>query len=162
MSDISEDEINKLLTCTKKLAQNIYFVKQELPLQPEKEHFSTAIDYVDINERREYFIQELVYSVTSWVYNNKKVKEIYDQRLVEVDGDLGNAMNFIASLAASKFRPGFPQGQMGELLLFNLLQEFFNAAPLLRKQRKARPLNAEVCRLDVLLKELQQLQNDIE
>lgn len=34
---------------------------------------------------------------------------------------------------ALKFRKGCPQGQYGELLLFNFIQHFFKAAPLLRK-----------------------------
>lgn len=36
-------------------------------------------------------------------------------------------------MAREKFRSGFPQGQFGELLLFNLIQYFFKAPPVLRK-----------------------------
>lgn len=134
MNDISEDDVKKILTCTKKLVSNMFWLKQDLSVKPIKEHYITAIDYVDIMERREFFLQELVATVTSWVYSKNKVKSLIDERLEEVDGDLGNAVNFITTLSYSKFRPGHPQGQMGELLLFNLLQAYFGAAPLLRKQ----------------------------
>lgn len=51
------------------------------------------------------------------------------------NGDLSNATTFLTTQAFSKFRPGFPQGQFGELLLFNFIQHFFRAVPMLRKQR---------------------------
>lgn len=134
MNDISEDDVKKILTCTKKLVSNMFWLKQDLSIEPDKEHYISAIDYVDIMERREFFLQELVSTVTSWVYSKNKVKSLIDERLKEVDGDLGNAATFITTLSFSKFRPGHPQGQMGELLLFNLLQAYFDSAPLLRKQ----------------------------
>jgi len=37
------------------------------------------------------------------------------------------------NLVEEKFRRGHPQGQFGELLLFNFIQYFFSAPPLLRK-----------------------------
>jgi hypothetical protein len=56
------------------------------------------------------------------------------EKLVDVEGDISNASTFLATLAFSKFRPGNVQGQFGELLLFNFVQHFFQAVPLLRKQ----------------------------
>jgi hypothetical protein len=48
-------------------------------------------------------------------------------------GDFPNAASYILELARAKFRKGYPQGQFGELLLFNFLEHFFEAPPLLRK-----------------------------
>lgn len=58
---------------------------------------------------------------------------MFDERLK--DTNFGNALNFITNQAYSKFRPGHPQGQFGELLLFNLIQHYYKATPILRKQR---------------------------
>ncbi len=127
-----ETEIKKMLSSTQKLFNHIYWFKQDFGLLPPKEHIGSAINYTDIKERREDFLKELTHTITSWVYNNQKQKEIFDNRLQETD--LANAASFLTDLARSKFRPNKPQGQFGELLLFNFIQYFFEAAPLLRKQ----------------------------
>jgi hypothetical protein len=72
-------------------------------------------------------------TIISWVYNKVHVKRIIDERL-SLTGDPGNAANHLTNLAYAKFRNERPQGQFGELLLFNFVQHFFRAAPLLRKQ----------------------------
>ena len=58
---------------------------------------------------------------------------MFNERLK--DTNFGNALNFITNQAYSKFRTGHPQGQFGELLLFNLIQHYYKATPILRKQR---------------------------
>ena len=58
----------------------------------------------------------------------KKVKEILEERMKLSHGDVANASSFLTTQAFSKFRPGLPQGQFGELLLFNFIQHFFKAA----------------------------------
>lgn len=135
MSDVPEVDLDEILTFTKQLIKNVYWVKQELSVKPDKEHHAVAINYVDLKERRDFFLQELVATVTSWVYSKKKFRAILDDRLAMTNGDEGNAAAFISNLASSKFRKGHPQGQMGELILFNFIQAFFQAVPLLRKQR---------------------------
>ena len=135
MSNVSEVDIEEILTCTEQLIKNVYWVKQDLSVKPDKDHHAVAINYVDLKERRDFFLQELVATVTSWVYSKKKYRTILDERLAITKSDEGNAATFISTLASSKFRDGHPQGQMGELLLFNFIQAFFQAVPLLRKQR---------------------------
>lgn len=135
MGDNVDVVIDSLLTHTKSLLNHIYWVKQDFSLNPNKEHIATAINYTDISERRIDFVNELVNTIVSWVYNKHKIKHIIDDRLKECNGDYGNANAFLTSKAFSKFRPGYPQGQFGELLLFNFIQYFFGAVPILRKQR---------------------------
>jgi hypothetical protein len=136
MSDeINEEIIKKLLTHTESLINQIYWFKDDFNFQPSKEHIGAAINYTDIHERKDDFLKEVVYTVASWVYSNAKSKKIIDERLTKVNGDHGNASSFLTTQAFSKFRPGHPQGQFGELLLFNFIQYFFGAVPLLRKQR---------------------------
>ena len=78
---------------------------------------------------------KLVDTIAAWVYNKKKAKNIIAYKLETTGDDIGNAATFLTRQAFSKFRPGYPQGQFGELLLFNFIQYFFEAVPLLRKQR---------------------------
>lgn len=130
--DITQEKIKHLLSSTDKLFNHIYWFKQDLGLLPHKEHIGSAINYSDIKERREDFLKELSLTITSWVYNNQKQKELFDNRQKETD--FANAASFLTDSARSKFRPNRPQGQFGELLLFNFIQYFFEAAPLLRKQ----------------------------
>lgn len=126
---------DKFLTHTQHLLNHIYWFKQDLEIQPSKDHIGTAINYTDIASRKDDFLRELVNTIASWVYSKNKSKQIIDKRLAETNNDYANASTFIATQAFRKFRPGNPQGQFGELLLFNFIQYFFGSVPLLRKQR---------------------------
>lgn len=123
------------LSHTESLINHVFWFKQEFEVKPEKEHIGSSIQWTDITDRKHDFLKELVNTVVSWVYNREKCKEIVEQRLKTSGVDTGNAYSFLTTQAFSKFRPGHPQGQFGELLLFNFIQFFFAAAPLLRKQR---------------------------
>lgn len=126
--------MDKYLTHTEGIANHIFWFYEDLDLLPKKNHHGLAINYSDIKERKDDFLSELINTVVSWVYNNNKTKTLVDERVKE-SGDFGNAVNFITNLAFNKFRKGHPQGQFGELLLFNLLQHYYKAVPVLRKQR---------------------------
>ena len=128
-------DINDLLSHTESLIKYVYWFKQEFDLEPKKEHIGSSIQWTDIEDRRHDFLKELVLTVVTWVYSKDKSRKIVEQRLKNVEGDIGNAYSFLTTQAFSKFRPGHPQGQFGELLLFNFIQFFFQAVPLLRKQR---------------------------
>ena len=135
MSGLSEGEVNELLSYTEGVLGHIYWAQQEFSVSPQKDHIATAINFNDISERRSDFLKELINTITSWVYGKEKIKSIIEDRLTVVNGDFANAYSFLTTHAFSKFRPGNPQGQFGELLLFNFLQYFFQAIPMLRKQR---------------------------
>ena len=130
--DITQENIKTMLSSTNKLFNHIFWFRQDIGLFPKKKHIGSVINYNDIKERRDDFLQELTYTITSWVYNNQKQSELFQKRFQETD--LANATAFLTDLARSKFRADRPQGQFGELLLFNFIQYFFYAAPLLRKQ----------------------------
>lgn len=133
--EITKEMVDELITHTESLINHIYWFKQDFNIPPTKEHIGTAITYTDIQERKDDFLKELVNTVADWVYSKSKSKKIVDERMSVVNGDIANASLFLATQAFSKFRPGYPQGQFGELLLFNFIQYFFEAVPLLRKQR---------------------------
>lgn len=135
MQNSNDVTISGLLTHTQSLINHVYWVKQEFEVEPNGEHIATAINFSDISERRSDFLKELINTISGWVYSKEKARKIIDDRLQQVEGSFLNASSFLTTQAFSKFRPGNPQGQFGELLLFNFIQYFFKAAPLLRKQR---------------------------
>lgn len=130
---MTEIEIEAMLSNTESFMNHVYWVQQYFPVQPSKNHCGVAINFNDINERRYDFLSELRKTVTSWVYSKAAQSKIFQERLLDSGNDLGNAVEHLSSLARRKFRKGYPQGQFGELLLFNFLQYFFKSPPLLRK-----------------------------
>lgn len=138
MSDqliISEERIKDFLSHTKSLVNHVYWFTHDLSLMPNEEHYGATINFTDIKLRDVDFLNELINTITSWIYSKQQVGKIIKERLIETNNDISNAYTFLASHAFSKFRVGHPQGQFGELLLFNLIQHFFEAVPLLRKMR---------------------------
>lgn len=111
----------------------MFWFEQDISTPKAASHRGVAIKYLDIKELRDGFIRELKSTATSWVYSKSKYKKIFDEELLKRSGDIQNTAAYIAEVADKKFRKGHPQGQYGELLLFNLIQHFFKAPPLLRK-----------------------------
>ena len=130
---ISEADIDSLLVCTDPLLHNVYTFDCSGHAMPGKSHRVAAIAHQDVFERRVDFLRELRNTVSSWVYSKKKYTQLYNDELAARGYDVQNVASHIQSLISEKFRKGYPQGQFGELLLFNLLQHFFKAAPMLRK-----------------------------
>jgi|GEM_PF-299937 hypothetical protein len=132
------DIVKKLLTHTDSLMNHVYWVKQKFDILPDRDHIATSINYVDLKEFRHEFLNEIVKTVCEWVYSNKKAKKIIDEYMNEEKRSYLNAHSALINLAFSKFRKVdgqevYSQGQFGELLLFNFIQHFFSAVPLLRK-----------------------------
>jgi len=134
-AEITKQTIYELISHTESLINHIYWFKQDFNIPPTKDHIGISIAYTDIQERKDDFLDELVNTVVAWVYSKSETQRIVNDRLSIVNGDFANAYCFLTTQAFSKFRPGHPQGQFGELLLFNFIQYFFEAVPLLRKQR---------------------------
>jgi hypothetical protein len=131
---MNESELKKLLTHTDMLMNHVFWVKQEFGLNPNKEHHGTCINYTDIKERKDDFLKELINTIADWVYSKPKARQIINSRMKET-GSQSNASTFLTQNAFRKFRRGHSQGQFGELLLFNFIQHFFQAVPILRKMR---------------------------
>ncbi|HBO93618.1 MAG TPA: hypothetical protein DEP04_08060 [Dehalococcoidia bacterium] len=126
-------KFNHLLTNTSSLMNQIYWFQQYVKKPAAASHRTVSIKYVDIKEKRDEFIRELKSTAISWVYSQAKFKELLDSELLKRGDDFLNATSYIHEIAQQKFRHGCPQGQFGELLLFNFIQHFFSAPPLLRK-----------------------------
>jgi hypothetical protein len=134
---MTPEDLEKLLSCTKMFMNHVHWVQQSFNLIPSRDHFGTSINFVDLQEFREEFCSELVNTIPEWVYNNAKATTIIDDLIAEGRSGL-NAQTAFAMKTFEKFRNSDArditlQGQFGELLLFNFLQAFFDALPLLRK-----------------------------
>jgi len=134
---ITEEEIEKLLSCTKMFMNHVHFVQQSFNLLPDKKHFGTCINYVDLQEFREEFCLELIRTIPEWFYSQTKAANILNTLITEGRSSQ-NAQAALITLTFDKFRNSSTdklliQGQFGELLLFNFLQSFFKCVPLLRK-----------------------------
>lgn len=117
---------------------HVYWVRQEFDVAPKKQHVASCINYVDLQEYREEFCEELVNTIPEWIYSNQKAADIVDRMITEEGRSDRNAQSALRTVTFQKFRNSatedvFIQGQFGELVLFNLLQVFFDAVPLLRK-----------------------------
>ncbi|MEQ8182759.1 HamA C-terminal domain-containing protein [Marinobacter salarius] len=130
---LSENQIKELLADTSSFLQHVHYFIHDLPPSQGASARGVAINIVDLAEKKDDFLRELRNTVCSWVYSKSRYKELFDRELKARGYDAQNAASQIDNLARSKFRRGFPQGQFGELLLFNFIQYFFEAAPILRK-----------------------------
>lgn len=133
MVDISEEFIDGLLANTSVLFDNIYAFECTMHSMPGRSHRGLTVTHQDLLERRDDFINELRNTMCAWVYSKSKYKIIIDQAISERGGDVQNAYSFVQQSVRQKFRRGYPQGQFGELLLFNIIQHYFSAVALLRK-----------------------------
>lgn len=124
-------DTEKLLANTQAFIDTMYVVREDFSLIPSKEHIGTCINYSDLIEMREEFIEELTHTVTQFVYSKGTQEKLIDQ--FSQSRDQTAAHSKLIKRAKSKFRTTYLQGQFSELLLFNLLQHYFKAAPLLRK-----------------------------
>jgi hypothetical protein len=134
---MTEEEIKQLTTCTRMLMNHVHWVQQSFNLLPDRQHFGTCINYIDRQEYRDDFCKELVNTVPEWVYNQSKAAMVLD-KFVEDGRSALNAQAAFTQHTFDKFRNRdsrdlTSQGQFGELLLFNFLQSFFHAVPVLRK-----------------------------
>lgn len=130
---LTGEQVQALLANTDSLINHVHHFTHELERPPGAYHRGTAINTVDLAEKREDFLRELRNTVNNWVYSKSRYTDLFNEALQERGYDIQNAASHIEWLARSKFRRGHPQGQFGELLLFNFLQFFYNAPPILRK-----------------------------
>jgi hypothetical protein len=137
--DISMNDLNQLKSHTKSLMNHVHFVQQSFNLVPKNNHIGTCINYVDLTEYRDEFCEELVNTIPEWIYNQQKAAKIISDFITQEGRSNTNANSKLRQETFKKFRNRtglldlVAQGQFGELLLFNFLQWFFDAVPLIRK-----------------------------
>jgi hypothetical protein len=125
-------DIDALLARTDAFLNTMYVVREGFGLAPSKEHLGTCINYVDLQEMRKQFVEELTSTIITYVYAPARQERIRNA-LMDEGRDEAAAWRTLYIRARKKFRPSSLQGQFSELLLCNLLQHHFRAVPLVRK-----------------------------
>lgn len=136
---LEEKEILKRLVKNDALFRKIHVITQRYDILPnDKEHMGAFIEYQDINELRDDFVEELSDTIVDWIYSSEKFTELKN-KLIKNGKSESAATREIGRLTQGKFRANrsdedlLIQGQLGELLLFQFIQRYMKAVPLLRK-----------------------------
>lgn len=136
---MDEKDILKRLVQNDALFRKIHVITQTYDILPNnKEHIGAYIEYQDINELREDFLEELTDSIVDWIYSSEKFNEL-KQKAISKGKTEAAATQEVGRKAKQKFRANHNsdklliQGQLGELLLFHFIQRCMKAVPLLRK-----------------------------
>lgn len=124
-------DVEALLTNLDAFTATMHMVRDAIQLEPKKEHIATCIDYQDLQEMRSQFVEELVNTVVPFVYSEAKQRLLVEA--FQKDRPTAGAWTHLARRARKKFRSSDLRGQFSELILCNILQHYFRAAPLLRK-----------------------------
>lgn len=140
---MEEKDILKRLIKNDSLFNMIGVIVQRYDILPNnKEHIGAYIEYQDIQELRDGFVEELSDTIVDWIYSSEKYEEI-KKKLVNSGKSEAAASQYIGRKAKNKFRANknsenvLIQGQMGELLLYHFIQKCMKAVPLLRKMNIA-------------------------
>lgn len=140
---MEEKDILKRLIKNDSLFNMIGISVQQYDILPNnKEHIGAYIEYQDIQELRDEFVEELSDTIVDWIYSSDKYEEI-KKKLVNSGKSEAAASQYIGRKAKNKFRANknsenvLIQGQMGELLLYHFIQKCMKAVPLLRKMNIA-------------------------
>lgn len=125
---------------------NIYNQRFDI-IPSDKNHYGAFIEYQDITELREDFLNALMDTIVDWIYRQEKYENLIKKE-IEKGKSHATAASVIARSAKQKFRGKksdnlLSQGQFGELLLFHFIQYCFNAVPLLRKMPITTSANQE-------------------
>lgn len=136
---MDEKDIIKRLITNEALFENIHVIQQQFDIIPKSDkHIGAFIEYQDIQDRTDEFLDELTDSIVDWVYSSSKYKDLLKQYQGRGKTE-GAASSAVLRKAKTKFRKSdeqnqvLVQGQFGELLLFHFIQRFLRAVPLLRK-----------------------------
>lgn len=143
MAILTENDVKHKLINNDALFHNIHVVHQYFDIVPsENKHYGTSIDYQDLTELRDDFLNELYDTIVNWVYSSEKYVKMKNA-VIEKGKSEEAASSEIQRKAREKFRGNktsdslLIQGQLGELLLFHYIQRFQKATPLLRKMKIA-------------------------
>ncbi len=139
MQTLQEKDVLKKLIQNDSLFDYIYVFNQKFNILPQDHmHYGTHIQYQDIKELRDDFLNELLDSIVNWVYSSEKYTDLQNE-ILKKGKSIEAANSEIIRKAKRKFRGDSSaenlliQGQLGELLLFHFIQRHMKAIPLLRK-----------------------------
>lgn len=138
---MEEKDILKRLIKSDSLFRMIHVTPRIYDILPNnKEHIGAYIEYQDIKELRDDFLDELADSIIDWIYSSEKFLELKKAAMKKGKTEAA-ATQEVGRKAKQKFRGNhlndnlLIQGQLGELLLFQFIQHCMRAVPLLRKMQ---------------------------
>jgi len=124
-------DIESLLTKLDSFIETLYVIQDHFELAPTKNHIASCINYADLQELRDDFLAELVGTMIPFVYSEQKRTELLASFAPGRSPEA--ARERLRQHCVQKFRQSSSQAQFAEMLLCNLLQHYFRAAPLVRK-----------------------------
>lgn len=137
--NLEEKDILKRLVKNDALFKKIHVVTQRYDILPnDKDHLGAFVEYQDISELRDDFVEELSDTIVDWIYSSEKFTELKNKLMSKGKTESATTRE-IGRLTQEKFRANrndedlLIQGQLGELLLFQFIQRYMKAVPLLRK-----------------------------
>ena len=72
-----QSDVENRLTINDSLFRNIHVFQQRFDIRPEdNEHLGTFIEYQDLFELRENFLNELFDTIVNWVYLNHSLRNV--------------------------------------------------------------------------------------
>lgn len=141
MTNLTQKEILDKLIDNKSLFNNIHVITQKFDILPDdKEHLGASIEYQDLFELRQEFLDELYDTIVDWVYSSQKYEKL-KKEFIRKGKSESAAVSEIQRKARNTFRGNknteelLIQGQLGELLLFHFIQRYKQAVPILRKMK---------------------------
>lgn len=148
------------------LFRNIHLIQQEFNIIPaNNKHIGASIEYEDIKELREEFIEELINTIVDWLYGLERYNELKQQRMEQGCSESSSTMAL-----TNKVRRQFRRETNGnytarirmcDLLLFHFIQRCMKASPLLRKENIYANNEADVASADVLHYKYEEGKNNI-
>lgn len=122
MKTLQEKDIIDRIITNDALFNDIHIVNQKFNILPDdKMHYGACIDYQDIQELRNDFLNDLLDTIVDWIYSSEKYSAL--RKIEESKGKSDStAHSAVLRKAKQKFRKGtngtlLVQGQFGELLL---------------------------------------------
>ena len=77
MMSLEEKDILKRLVKNDALFRKIHVITQRYDILPNnKDHMGAFIEYQDINELRDDFVEELSDTIVDWIYSSEKFTEL--------------------------------------------------------------------------------------
>ena len=89
---MKEKDILKRLVKNDALFRNIHVITQNYDIIPkDKNHMGAYIEFQDLNELREDFLEELIDSIVDWIYSSDKFAELKQKAMVTLGREVDNA-----------------------------------------------------------------------
>lgn len=136
---MEEKDILKRLIKNDALFKKVHIITQRYDILPNSnDHIGAYIEYQDIDELRDDFLEELVDSIVDWIYSAERFADLKKKSMGKGKSEAA-ASQEVGRMARDKFRSNHNddklliQGQLGELLLFQFIQHCMHAVPILRK-----------------------------